>query len=333
MSEKGEAKKLYIIRILQVLERYSDQEHPLKQSDIIRHVKEDYAMDIERKAITASMKLLKDIFKEEGAFAEIVEVPSKGVYLNRLFDNSELRLLIDSVLASRHINEKQTKTIIDKLCKLTSDNFKPNVEYVYSVRDWVKTLNTQLFLNIDLITEAIGKKKKIKLDYNRYGADRKLIKTHTHIVSPYHLLLHNQHYFLVSHSDKWQNQINLRVDKMTNVEIIDEPAVPIKSLSGFKNGMDYRKLSTAYPYMFTDDPEPIEFITSELMISEVIDWFGKACVITDEGGGKINVKVCASPNAMEYWSLQYLNNVEILRPQSLRDKIKHDIEAASKKYQ
>jgi len=40
----------------------------------------------------------------------------------------------------------------------------------------------------------------------------------------------------------------------------------------------------------------------------------------------------ASPNAMEYWAMQYLNFVEILSPVSLRERIAANLEAATGKY-
>lgn len=44
------------------------------------------------------------------------------------------------------------------------------------------------------------------------------------------------------------------------------------------------------------------------------------------------ITVEVSLNAMEYWAMQYLNNVEILSPLSLRDRITKNVEAAMKKY-
>ena len=41
-TESSEAKKLLIIRIMQILEYYSDANHPLKQEDIIKLLEDDY---------------------------------------------------------------------------------------------------------------------------------------------------------------------------------------------------------------------------------------------------------------------------------------------------
>ena len=41
----------------------------------------------------------------------------------------------------------------------------------------------------------------------------------------------------------------------------------------------------------------------------------------------------ASPNAVEFWAMQYLNFIEIISPISLRDKIKDNLKDGIKKYE
>jgi len=47
---------------------------------------------------------------------------------------------------------------------------------------------------------------------------------------------------------------------------------------------------------------------------------------------KLKVTVKASPNAMEYWAMQYLNSVEIISPIELRNRIKENLKSAIEKY-
>lgn len=50
-TESSEAKKLLIIRIMQILEYYSDANHPLKQEEIIKLLEDDYDIKPDRKAV------------------------------------------------------------------------------------------------------------------------------------------------------------------------------------------------------------------------------------------------------------------------------------------
>lgn len=337
--ESFEAKKLLIIRIMQILERYSDVNHPLTQEEIIKKLYDDFGIEAERKAIGRNVQLLQDMFEREAmnkaATAIVIESDKrKGTYIDkRLFEDSELRLLIDGVLASKHISEKYSKDLIEKLSSLSNKYFKSHVKHVYSVKDWDKTENKALFWNIEIIDEAIENGKQITFDYNKYGADKKLHKTSSHIASPYQLIWHNQHYYLVFLREEWKRIRHFRLDRITNIQITDKAITPLRSLEGYVNGLDYKKYASSLPYMFTDDVERITFICDGKVIDQVIDWFGKDITVTDMGGDKYEVLLFASPNAMEYWAMQYLNFVEIKSPNSLREKIKQNLKIAQEKYQ
>ena len=263
----AEAKKTLIMRIYQALEKYSDENHPLKQQDIIDILERDYDVLCERKAVGRNISYLKEMGFD-------IETDGRGTYLaSRSFENAELRLLIDSVLSSRHINPTHSKQLIDKLIKLGGYNFKSNVRHVYSVKDWDKSQNRDFFLNIELADEAIEKGKKISFVYNRTGVDGKLRAKDAHIGSPYQMLLHNQRYYLMLKDDKYGTVSYDRLDKMTDMKVLDEDAVPIKEIDGFKNGINYKEIATSLPYMFSDKPVPITIKCANFMTDELYDWF------------------------------------------------------------
>ena len=123
-----------------------------------------------------------------------------------------------------------------------------------------------------------------------------------------------------------------RLDRITNIELLQELATELRSIDGYKNGIDYKRFSSALPYMFSDEPEMITFsINGEWMIDQIVDWFGFDFKIAKQTD-KIFVTVKASPDAMEYWAMQYLNNVEILSPMSLRERIVKNVQCAHEKY-
>lgn len=174
-----EPKKLALIRILHILERYTDSSHPMTHDEIINKLYNLYGISVERKAIGRNISLLQDAGYD-------IETTKKGSYLNsRVFEDAELRLLSDSVLASQHITAKHSKELIDKIASLSNKYFKSHIKNIYSVNDWNKSENVALFYNIDIIDEAIETNRKIKFDYNKYGTDKKLHRSAFHIVSPY----------------------------------------------------------------------------------------------------------------------------------------------------
>lgn len=321
-----EPKKLALIRIMQILRDYSDFAHPLTQEDIAGYLEKGYGIVIERKAISRNISLLK----EAGMDIQSTRV---GSYLDsREFEDSELHMLIDGVLCSKHITAKHSADLIERLCGLSNKYFRAHVKNTFSVNEWNKTDNQNLFYNIELIDDAIEQCRQIRFDYNKYGTDRKLHKTSTQEISPYQLILHNQRYYLMGHNEYWKNMLYLRLDHITNMEIIDKKATPLRSVAGYENGIDFKELSSALPYMYADKIERVEFVADAVIVDQIVDWFGEGARFTQLDDQKVKVDVKVSISAMEYWAMQYINYVEITAPEDLRSRIREKLEGALQRY-
>ena len=124
-------KKLIIMNILDILKRYTDENHRLSQKEIQDILEREYDMTVERKAVKRNLMNLIEfgyninysesvrIFKDKDG-KEQENVILSDFYLEREFTDSELRLLIDSVLFSNHIPYKQDKELVDKLASLSN---------------------------------------------------------------------------------------------------------------------------------------------------------------------------------------------------------------------
>ncbi len=327
VMESFEPKKLALFRIWQILKEHSDDKHPLTQEAIAEHLERDYGIVVERKAIGRNLSLLKE------AGVEIASERNGSYLAVREFEDSELHMLIDGVLGSRYIAARHSEDLIDRICSLSNRYFRSRVKHIHSADEWGKTENQSLFYNIELIDNAIEDGKQVHYIYNKYGMDKKLHKTSEQYVSPYLMILHNQHYYLMAYSEYWGNMVFHRLDHMTNMTVVDQPAVKLTSVKGYENGINYKELSSALPYMYTDKPERIEFLADVSAIDQVVDWFGSEARITKtDDEKKVLVNVKTSPNAMAYWALQYIDHVEILSPPSLRERIKDSLANAMEKY-
>ena len=109
-------KKMIIINILEILKKYSYMDHRLTQADIMEKLKKEYYMDVDRKTVKRNLMNLLDL--DCGIeYTEISKKDKNGEesfictdwYMTREFDDSELRLLIDSILFSKHIPYYQCK--------------------------------------------------------------------------------------------------------------------------------------------------------------------------------------------------------------------------------
>ena len=322
-----EPKKLALLRILQILEDETDKEHPYTQAQIIKRLAEKYDITVERKAVGRNLSLLK-----EAGFG--IESTKAGSFFDdRTFEQSELRLLVDSILCSRYINKKHSEDLIEKIVALGGKNFKSHVKHIYSVGKWSKSDNIEFFYNIEIADEAIERAKQIPFHYNKFDETARLKKTYRQIVSPYQMILHNQRYYLMAYNEYWKNMAFYRMDKITDVEILDKPQTPIKSVPGYKNGIDYKDLATSRPYLYADKAEKIVVACDKALMDDVVDWFGNGVSVRKGNEGQIVVTLYASKDAMLYWALQYGKRAKVLEPEDLVQKIKQTLEDVLKSYE
>lgn len=325
---KGEAKKLYILYILEILKKYSDQEHPLTQKEIIGHMERDFGITCERKAVARNLSDLQDMGYE-------IKGDKRGSYLaGRQFADSELRLLVDSVMASRHIPEKQARELIGKLLDQSSIYFKKQMRHVYNIERMEHDEGNQLFHTIEQISRAIEDGKKISFFYNKYGADKKLHHTtqREHLVNPYQIVVANGRYYLIGNVDKYSNVTHFRVEKISQIGIEDQQVKPQEEVEELENGLDLPKHMAEHLYMFSGKSSMITLRVQEWGINDVIDWLGKDIHISREKDTYL-IRVRANEQAIGYWAIQFGSSVEVLEPKSLRNQVAQRVKAINEKYE
>ena len=325
--QSSEPKKLALLYILKILERETDEAHPLYQEEIAGILEREYGVLLERKAIGRNLSLLAE------AGYDVVST-SHGSYLGeRVLEPSELRLLIDSVLCSKHVNPHHSRELAEKLSSLAGKHFHAPRRNIATVGERNKSETGELFYTIDVADEAIEAGRQLAFSYRKYGPDKRLAVSSEHVVSPYQMLLQNQHYYLMAYSTTYQKISYFRMDKIGGIRLLDSPAVPLRSLPGYENGIDYRRLSSALPYMFGDEPVPVTFLADGEVIDQVVDWFGLDSEIREAPKGRYRVTVRVSPRAMEYWAMQYAKHIRILSPADLRHRVAEDLRMALTEYE
>ena len=111
--------KANVICVYNILKEYSDSKNIMPMGKIIEKLKTLYDLDLDRRTVYSAIDTLN-------AFGyEISDYQDNGVgyYLvDRAFELSEIRLLMDAVYSSPVITENDTQEIIDKLQKQLSIN-------------------------------------------------------------------------------------------------------------------------------------------------------------------------------------------------------------------
>lgn len=330
--------------ILDILRQYTDENHKLSQNDIIELLEKDYDMKADRKSVKRNITTLLEMgypieFKEtlrmypnkDGEMEESYIL--SDFYLEREFTDSELRLLIDSLLFSKHIPYSQCKELVGKLEGLSNRYFKSRVRFISTLP--VNTpKNGELFYTIEIIDEAIANGKQVAFIYNEYGTDKKLHprREREYIVNPYQMAATNGRYYLIGNYDKYNNIVNYRLDRITNIRLLDSPAKPVREVEGMKNGFYLPKHMAEHLYMFSGESVPVTFRMSKVIVNDVIDWFGTEIAFSDETKDEVTARVTVNWSAMRYWAQQFCRHIKVLSPADLAQTLQEDFQVAIEKY-
>ncbi len=329
-------KKMITINILNILKRYSDYEHRLTQQDIARYLKEDYAMEVDRKTVKRNLMNLLDFGVE---YTEISRKDENGEdssiytdwYIEPEFTDSELRLLIDGLLFSKNIPHTQCKQLIEKLVGLSNIYFNKKVTHICNLPD-DRPENKEVFFTIDILDDAISKNKKVAFIYNYYGADKRLHpkREEEYIVNPYQMVATNGRYYLICNYDRYDTLANYRVDRMTNIRILDEARKPIESLK--EKELNLPKHMAEHLYMFAGESARVRFKAKNEIVDQIIDWYGKDIKIMPFAENESLIEVYVNKNAFFYWALQYGLFVEVMEPEDIRKRVSEAVFEINKKY-
>ncbi|MBQ8540632.1 MAG: WYL domain-containing protein [Clostridia bacterium] len=324
-------KKMITINILNILRKYSDMDHRLTGQEIMEYLKKDYYMDVDRKTVKRNLMNLTEL--DYGIdYEEITRTDAKGRessictnwYIQREFDDSELRFLIDSLLFAR-VPSSQCRKLIEKLKGLSNIYFEKKLSHIYTNMA-AESVNKELFYTVDVLSEAIEKKKKVSFVYNAYGRDKKLHprREKLYVVSPYAMVALNGRYYLLCTSDNYDTVGNYRIDRITGITMLNEKAKSNEKL----NISEYM---AERPYMFTGKSERIRIKIDERVVDQAVDWFGDK-IKFEQSSGETFAEVYANREAFFHWALQYGLWVEVLAPADLRNKMVSAIERMRAKY-
>ena len=244
---------------------------------------------------------------------------------SRDFELPEIFLLCDAVRTAKFISEKKTRELTKKLDKLMSNyQAKGGLREIY-IDGSSKTHNEELFYNIDRINTAIIEGKKIKFTYTKKllrEGKQIVTESKTRIVSPYAMTWQFDYYYLIGNYEKYNNLMNLRIDRIHSVEILDEPIRHFSEVSDYRDTFDVADYTKKLFGMFGGNMQEVKLRCSNKILEQVTDRFGDKIFITNvtENTFDFTVKAAVS-DALVTWITNYADLIEVLKPDELCKKI------------
>jgi predicted DNA-binding transcriptional regulator YafY len=320
------------LAIWKLLRTYSDEEHPMNAVELAEHL-HAMGMDVERRSIYRSLEELDE------AGVDIVRAEHKnlGFYLGqREFELAEIKVLMDAVQAARFITDKKSNELVRKLAALASRAQADSLMKSVFMEDRAKCMNEQIYYNIDHIYEAIRQSRKVSFKYCEYDLNKHRVERRggeDYSASPYALEWNNDAYYLISRIGTLLKFTHFRVDRMKNITVLDEPALPYSDFydDGQLNIADYGKRAFS---MFEGPLEDVQIRFRNHLVTAVLDRMGTDVRIIPDGEGwfMMHAKLVVSPG-LTAWLAHFGGDAEIIAPESARESIRSTLKAMLARYE
>ena len=299
------------ICLLEILKEYSDEDNILAMRDIINKMNVIYDLKPDRRTIYSSVALLIEF----GYDISVYDENGVGYYLrNRDFEQSEILLLANAVYSFPFISAKQSEELIQKLQKQLSIHKRKQYKSLALVSQEKKTNNRQVFLNIELLDEAIQDEKQVSFTYLQYGTDKELHprRKEPYTVNPYGMVFMNEHYYLACNLSGKPSTSLYRIDRIKDIHILGtgwdkQP----KGNSEVENAV----------YAFSGKAEYIRMRCDKIILNDAVDQFGMSAKIRELNDKEFELIVKVPPRGVKFWALQFLMFCEVIEPEWLRKEI------------
>lgn len=320
--------KLRLLYVLDILQRKTDENHPLTAKEIIDMLEEIEAYDpvAQSEKITAQRQTIYNDIDAIRAFGFDIMGSTGEPYrmLERDFQLSELKILVDIIQTSKFITEKKSKELIEKIKKLASEYEAKQLIRNVKIKNRVKSDNQSIFINVDAIHEAIGEAKQIKFYYNEWGVDKALRrkKEEKYSVSPIELQWSDENYYFIAYDEKAGMRKSFRVDKMTSIERTYEKIS--KEASSERSTFDKAEYKNKTFNMYEGDKDIRVTLTCDnSMIGVILDRFGTDIMIVAKGDKKFDARVEVSLSNQFYgWVTGIGDRIKITAPDEARQGYK-----------
>ena len=316
-----ELNKIKLLFLHDIFTRQTDKEHVYSANELCDLLSE-YGINCERKSIYSDIEALK----EYGMDIVNVRSPKRGYYLNeRKFDVAEVRLLIDAVQAAKFISSKKTKALIYKIGNLLSEFQEEELREQIYVESTFKSEKEDLYEIIKSLDDAIKKAKQVQITYAKRKLENRYLKKSEgkiFIINPYSLLWSNDHYYLVCNNDKYNNLMHLRLDRISQVKLLDSPSKHFSKVSKYTDKFDTADYSNKIFNMFTGESGEIELCCDNRIIDDILEKFGDETPlkIFDENHFVFKADVELSSGLIS-WIMQYGADIKVLSPKNLSDAL------------
>ena len=285
---KSANQKLKLLYLLKILTEQSDEEHCMSAQALIDALGV-YDIKAERKSIYDDIAQLIDF----GYDIVLVKAKSGGGYYlaGREFELAELKLLVETVQASRFLTLKKSRELIAKIEKLASKAEAGQLQRQVYVANRIKTANESIYYIVDDIHRAIQNNEQISFQYLEWNLNKELVPRKDgkiYKISPWALTCKDENYYLIAHENESNSIKHFRVDKMGHIQVLTGVA---RQGAEMFDRFDIAAYANKTFGMYGGKEEIVTLEFENRFIGVVLDRFGKEISVRPRDAQHFSVRV------------------------------------------
>lgn len=311
---------------MEIFKEETDEGHELSLRDIQEKLRSALDSDDEVKG-----DIIREDVHEINDYALSITVNNgahgKKLYSHqeRLFEISELRMLMDAVVSARFLTMKEAKRLIRKIKKLTSHAQAEKLPHEMYLEGTVKSESTYLKYNIDHLHRAVSQQRKILFQYGSYDIEKTFVLHRDgeyYSVKPYALIWNSGFYYLIGEYEKYGQIRHYRVDRMRDATVQEDQ--PFKRQSFHLADYIYKTFNM---YAGSDE-QWIELHIHNDLFNVMMDRFGTGVDVrkVDDQSFALKTKAALS-DGLIHWLLTWGGDVKVVSPNPLIDRLKEESES------
>lgn len=284
-------------------------------------------IEIDRKTLYTDMEFLRSTME----ISVVFDKTRNGYYVeNPAFAPYELRLMVDSIQASKFITQAKARELCRKIEALTDRHTRATLNRQAYVAERVRSMNESVVTEADHIHEAIAADNKVSFRYFHYTYDKKQQYSkqgERYLVSPFALLWDNGNHYLYAFDGRKFRYF--RVDRMENIRLIPAAREGKEQYSAKKAAHQEAKVFQ----MYAGTTYPVRLRFRNELADAVIDQFGKEVMMipADDEHFTVTVPVEVSP-PFYAWVATFGRRAKILSPAEAVKGMRDFIEKAADMY-
>ncbi len=322
--------KLKLLYLLKILTERSDEEHCLGAQALIDALAE-YGIRAERKSIYDDIAQLIEFGYDIG----LVKARTGGGYYlsGREFELAELKLLVETVQASRFLTVKKSRELIGKIEKLASKAEAGQLQRQVYVANRIKTANESIYYIVDDIHRAIQKNEQISFQYLEWNLEKELVPRKDgklYQISPWALTCKDENYYLIGHDGESDTIKHFRVDKMGQIRVLS--GIGRRGASLFER-FDIAAYANKTFGMFGGREEVVTMEFENRLIGVILDRFGKEVPVRRKDEEHFSVRVQVALSGQFYgWLTGIGVGAKILAPAEVAEEYRAHLRRALAQY-